>query len=64
MTTTSEQPRKRWKDSTITARSTKRTTKDNDWAKTISGGRYETLRKLMTAIHNGEITLKVIPLAG
>lgn len=49
-----------WKDSTRTARSTKRTNKDNEWANTISGGRYPTLRKLMTAIHNGEIELATI----
>jgi hypothetical protein len=56
-----KEPRKHqphWKDSTITARSKKRTTKDNEWAAQISGGRYPTLRKLMTAIHKGEFVLQ------
>lgn len=55
-------PRKhnpKWQDSTRTARSQKRTKQDDEWAARISGGRYPTLRKLMTAIHNGEIILKV-----
>jgi hypothetical protein len=53
-------PRKRnpdWKDHTRTARSQKRTKQDDDWAAKISSGRYSTLRKLMTAIHNGEFHL-------
>lgn len=57
MPTRKHQPH--WKDSTRTARSQKRTKQDDEWANTISGGRYPTLRKLMTAIHNGEFALSV-----
>jgi hypothetical protein len=57
---TTPTPRKHqphWKDSTRTARSTKRTNKDNEWAARISDGKYPTLRKLMTAIHTGKIVI-------
>ena len=50
-----------WKDNTRTARSQKRTKADDAWASQISGGRYPTLRKLMTAIHNKEFTLRIAP---
>lgn len=46
-------------NNTRTARSAKRTKADDDWAAKISGGRYTTLRRLMTAIHNGEIVAQV-----
>jgi len=40
-----------------TERGQTRTAKDNAWAQTISGGKYDTLRKLMTAIHKGEFVV-------
>lgn len=58
--TTNKPPRTHqphWKDNTRTARSQKRTKQDDAWANQISGGRYPTLRKLMTAIHKGEFAL-------
>ena len=48
---------KHWADTTNTARTQSRTESDNAWALAISNGKYSTLRKLMTAIHRGEITL-------
>jgi hypothetical protein len=48
---------KHWADATNTARTQDRTELDNAWALSVSGGRYPTLRKLMTGIHRGEITL-------
>ena len=57
MTSTPRKHNPAWKDNTRTARSQKRTKQDDDWAAQISGGRYPTLRKLMTAIHKNEITL-------
>jgi hypothetical protein len=45
------------KPKTSTERGQTRTAKDNAWAKKISGGKYKTLRKLLTAIHKEEITL-------
>jgi hypothetical protein len=53
-------PRKhdpRWKDTTSTARTQGRTAQDNAWAQAVSGGKYQTLRTLMTTIHRGEIIL-------
>jgi hypothetical protein len=44
-------------DYTSTQRGKKRTEQDNLWAYTVSRGRYNTLRKLMTAINKGEIIL-------
>ncbi|HMM98546.1 MAG TPA: hypothetical protein PKC99_06030 [Anaerolineales bacterium] len=44
-------------DYTSTQRGKKRTEQDNLWAYTVSQGRYNTLRKLMTAINKGEIIL-------
>ncbi len=44
-------------DYTSTQRTKKRTEQDNLWAYTVSRGRYNTLRKLMTAINKGEIIL-------
>lgn len=44
-------------DYTITKRSRKRTDQDNLWAYTVSRGKYNTLRKLMTAINKGDIVL-------
>jgi len=41
---------------TSTQRSQTRTAKDNAWAAKVSGGKYKTLRKLMTAIHAKKIT--------
>jgi hypothetical protein len=46
-----------WKDNTSSQRTKDRTAQDNRWAYTVSRGRYDTLRKLMTAINNGEIIL-------
>jgi hypothetical protein len=46
-----------WQDRTRKERAAKRQTQDDAWATLISGGRYPTLRKLMTAIHNGEFEL-------
>jgi hypothetical protein len=46
-----------WEDNTASRRTKDRTAQDNRWAYTISHGRYDTLRKLMTAINNGEIIL-------
>ena len=48
---------KHWADTTNSARTQSRTESDNAWALAISNGKYSTLRKLMTAIHRGEITL-------
>lgn len=48
---------KYWADTTNAARTQSRTESDNAWALAVSGGKYPTLRKLMTAIHRGEITL-------
>ena len=48
---------KHWVDTTNSARTQARTESDNAWALSVSGGKYNTLRKLMTAIHRGEITL-------
>lgn len=44
-------------DYTSSKRSQKRTAQDDTWAQMVSGGKYETLRKLMTAIHKGEFVL-------
>lgn len=44
-------------DYTSTKRSQKRTSQDDTWAQMVSGGKYGTLRKLMTAIHKGEFAL-------
>ncbi len=44
-------------DYTSTKRSQKRTAQDDKWAQMVSKGKYETLRKLMTAIHKGEFAL-------
>jgi hypothetical protein len=55
-------PRKhdpRWKDTTAPLRTQERTAQDNAWASAISHGKYPTLRRLMTSIHNGEIILCV-----
>ena len=46
-------------DYTVTKRSQKRTEQDNLWAYVVSKGKYNTLRKLMTAINKGEIILVV-----
>lgn len=46
-------------DYTSTQRGKKRTTQDNLWAYVVSRGKYNTLRKLMTAINKGEIILVV-----
>ena len=46
-------------DYTSTQRGKKRTTQDNLWAYVVSKGKYDTLRKLMTAINKGEIILVV-----
>jgi len=46
-------------DYTVTKRSQKRTEQDNLWAYTVSRSKYNTLRKLMTAINKGEIILVV-----
>lgn len=48
---------KHWADTTNSARTQARTDADNAWALAVSGGKYSTLRKLMTAIHRGEIVL-------
>jgi len=40
-----------------TQRSQTRTAKDNAWAAKVSGGKYKTLRTLMTAVHADKITL-------
>jgi hypothetical protein len=48
---------KHWADTTNAARTQSRTEADNAWAQLVSGGKYQTLRTLMTAIHRGEITL-------
>ena len=47
-------------DYTVTKRSQKRTEQDNLWAYTVSRGKYNTLRKLMTAINKGEIILVAV----
>lgn len=57
MTTTPRKHNPAWKDNTRQARALKRQSQDDTWASTISGGKYTTLRKLMTAIHKGEIVL-------
>ena len=44
-------------DYTSTQRGKKRTEQDNLWAYVVSKGKYNTLRKLMTAINKGEIIL-------
>ena len=46
-----------WQDNTRKERALKRQSQDDAWASEISNGKYPTLRKLMTAIHKGEITL-------
>lgn len=46
-----------WQDNTRKERSTKRLSQDNAWAAQISNGKYPTLRKLMTAVHNGNVIL-------
>jgi len=46
-------------DYTSTQRGKKRTEQDNLWAYVVSKGKYDTLRKLMTAINKGEIILIV-----
>ncbi len=46
-------------DYTSTKRGKKRTEQDNLWAYVVSKGKYDTLRKLMTAINKGEIILIV-----
>jgi len=46
-----------WADTTNSARTQARTESDNAWALAVSGGKYSTLRRLMTAIHRGEITI-------
>jgi hypothetical protein len=46
-----------WQDNTRKERALKRQSQDDAWSARISGGKYPTLRKLMTAIHKGEITL-------
>ena len=46
-------------DYTSTQRGKKRTTQDNLWAYVVSKGKYDTLRKLMTAINKGEIILVI-----
>lgn len=46
-----------WKDNTASQRTKDRTAQDNMWAYTVSRGKYNTLRKLMTAINKGEIIL-------
>ena len=58
MSKTKEKPQKH--DYTITKRSQKRTTQDNLWAYVVSKGKYDTLRKLMTAINKGEIVLVAV----
>jgi hypothetical protein len=55
-------PRKhdpKWADNTAKQRNINRTAQDNAWANAISNGKYPTLRKLMTAIHNGDLVLTV-----
>lgn len=47
-------------DYTSTQRGKKRTTQDNLWAYVVSNGKYDTLRKLMTAINKGEIVLVAV----
>jgi hypothetical protein len=47
-------------DYTSTQRGKKRTEQDNLWAYVVSKGKYNTLRKLMTAINKGEIILVAI----
>ena len=47
-------------DYTSTQRGKKRTTHDNLWAYVVSKGKYDTLRKLMTAINKGEIVLVAV----
>ena len=47
-------------DYTSTQRGKKRTEQDNLWAYVVSKGKYNTLRKLMTAISKGEIILVAV----
>ena len=47
-------------DYTSTQRAKKRTEQDNLWAYVVSKGKYNTLRKLMTAINKGEIILVAV----
>jgi len=57
-------PRKhdpKWADNTAKQRNTDRTAKDNAWANMISKGKYPTLRRLMRAIHAGEVVMITIP---
>ena len=51
-------------DYTSTQRGQKRTTQDNLWAYVVSKGKYDTLRKLMTAINKGEIVLVAVERKG
>lgn len=57
MKTTSRKHDPRWKDTTSIQRTKDRTAQDNAWASRVSNGKYPTLRKLLTAIHRGAITL-------